>query len=298
MPVSQREREKKEKNKRGPAHRLTVASDSKATLQSRDKFNGIPVMSRKGLRRRNEGRGVRDKGPMVGMGDGNLERRHVRSPALPVKVHHLRKALVPFPHHPLALEMHEVEHSEVKKRHSSSHPSKRNTRLSPFPPSGPTLWVLFPFLGGAVTRGGGRCGVDARLAYLSSPQWPAGRERHPLLPNHNGMPEPLCKWMDVFYQAREVGDVARVSLEQNLLCPLPVTLVHTWDRNSDCVWLKQETPLLLEHPNSRRRILKMQAIALLLIFHPGGQGSQEIPSLYIYLTAKLPGRQAESFLHP
>lgn len=85
--------------------------------------------------------------------------------------------------------------------------------------------------------------------------------------------------------SRAGEDVAKVSLEQNLLSSLPVPVTHWWGRNSDFVWLKQETPLLLEHPSSCRQILKMHATVLLLKFLIP-KGSQEISSLYIFITEK------------
>lgn len=84
--------------------------------------------------------------------------------------------------------------------------------------------------------------------------------------------------------SRAGEDVAKVSLEQNLLPSLPVPLTHL-GRNSDRVWLKQETPLLLEHPSSCRQILKMHATVLLPKFLIP-KGSQEISSLYISITEK------------
>lgn len=80
------------------------------------------------------------------------EGRYVRSPALPVEVHHLRKGLVPFSCHLLALEMHEVELSEMRKATPLPSQAGGPPILHPFPPSGLTLRVLFLFLGGCCTR--------------------------------------------------------------------------------------------------------------------------------------------------
>lgn len=81
--------------------------------------------------------------------------------------------------------------------------------------------------------------------------------------------------------SRAGEDVAKVSLEQNLLSSLPVLLMHLWGRNSDCVWLRQETPLLLEHPSSCRQILKTHVTILLLMFL--SQRAQRRYLLYIFL---------------